>query len=252
MLERLLSNADGYSMTADMLAAESPNEGRGAILVGLRELRREGFLVTTRSQDAAGRWSTTNVIYDVPKGPEPPSSTPNSGARSSGTPDSGASNFNTPDSGPPRSGEPPLKEILTSDNQKQQHTDSTRHHAAASLPLKKERKTISGVTCYPDAGDVEVVTALIAAHGKTEVEEAATESRQQGGKALPSQVEAILAERAAQRIQAERAAEAAKNSALRELQDHQRKLSDKGVRERADHAAAVAIAEISNHLGHSG
>lgn len=66
VLFRLLSNIDGFSMTATELANQSV-EGRGAILSALKELRAVGYLVTTRLQDKQARWSTSNVIYDQPQ-----------------------------------------------------------------------------------------------------------------------------------------------------------------------------------------
>lgn len=66
VLFRLLSNIDGFSMTATELANQSV-EGRGAILSALKELRAVGYLITKRTQDKQGRWSTSNVIYDQPQ-----------------------------------------------------------------------------------------------------------------------------------------------------------------------------------------
>jgi hypothetical protein len=63
---RLLTNVDGYRMTADDLAADSPSEGRHRILGALRELRQVGYLVQEKKQDGRGRWSTTTTIYDSP------------------------------------------------------------------------------------------------------------------------------------------------------------------------------------------
>jgi len=65
VLIRLLSNAEGFSMSADDLSDESP-DGRDAIRSALRELREVGYLKTEKMQDARGRWTTRNVIYDVP------------------------------------------------------------------------------------------------------------------------------------------------------------------------------------------
>ena len=66
VLVRLLSNADGFQMTAADLAREG-QEGRGAILTALRELREAGYIRTTKVQDEHGRWSTQTFVYDTPQ-----------------------------------------------------------------------------------------------------------------------------------------------------------------------------------------
>ncbi len=66
VLVRLLSNADGFPMTASDLAREA-REGRGAILTALRELREAGYIRTTKKQDEHGRWSTQTFVYDTPQ-----------------------------------------------------------------------------------------------------------------------------------------------------------------------------------------
>ena len=86
VLVRLLSNADGFQMTAADLAREG-REGRGAILTALRELRDAGYIRTTRKQDQQGRWSTQTFVYDTaqPTGVQKP----DSGSPDSGSPDVG-------------------------------------------------------------------------------------------------------------------------------------------------------------------
>lgn len=67
VLVRLLSNADGYRMSAADISKESPAEGRDAILTALKELRDAGYIVQRRMQDARGRWCTETVVYDTPQ-----------------------------------------------------------------------------------------------------------------------------------------------------------------------------------------
>lgn len=67
VLERLLSNSDGFAMSAEELAMESSREKRTAILTSLRELREAGYLVTRRSQNKRGQWITENLIFDTPQ-----------------------------------------------------------------------------------------------------------------------------------------------------------------------------------------
>ena len=88
VLVRLLSNADGFQMTAADLA----REGRGAILTALRELREAGYLRTTKVQDEHGRWSTQTFVYDTPQPTgvqKPDSGFPDAGSPDSGSPDVG-------------------------------------------------------------------------------------------------------------------------------------------------------------------
>lgn len=100
VLARLLSNADGWRMTAHELAAESPGEGRQAVLTALRELRESGYIVQRRLQGEKGRWRTETYVYDTPQ-----DSTevrlPDSGSTEVRSPD-----FGSPDAGGPDAGQP--------------------------------------------------------------------------------------------------------------------------------------------------
>ncbi len=86
VLLRLLSNADGFQMTAADLAREG-REGRGAILTALRELREAGYIRTTKKQDEHGRWSTQTFVYDIPQSTGVQK--PDSGFPDVGSPDAG-------------------------------------------------------------------------------------------------------------------------------------------------------------------
>lgn len=66
ILCRLLSNEDGYRMTAVDLARESL-DGRTAVLSGLKELREWGYIVSRRLQDERGRWRTETYVFDQPQ-----------------------------------------------------------------------------------------------------------------------------------------------------------------------------------------
>ena len=66
ILCRLLSNEDGYRMTAVDLARESL-DGRTAVLSGLKELRECGYIVSRRLQDERGRWRTETYVFDQPQ-----------------------------------------------------------------------------------------------------------------------------------------------------------------------------------------
>ena len=66
VLARLLSNVDGYSMTAADLAREG-KEGRDAILTALRELRRLGYILMFKVRDEHGCYYTKNYVYETPQ-----------------------------------------------------------------------------------------------------------------------------------------------------------------------------------------
>lgn len=104
---RLLANTDGYRMTAADLAAESPKEGRYAILGALKELRVARYLYVERKQDERGRWSTTCTINDYPQ-PHPPECKNRTPVAEVQFPNSGK-----PESGHPASGDCTLKSINT-------------------------------------------------------------------------------------------------------------------------------------------
>ena len=107
ILGRLLSNADGYRMTAVDLARES-QDGRTAVLRGLKELRDCGYIVSRRLQDERGRWRTETYVFDQPQ----PTGVLFTGV---GKPDPGVPNLGVPNSGRP--------DLLKKDQQKDQQKD---------------------------------------------------------------------------------------------------------------------------------
>lgn len=121
VLARLLSNADGFRMTALELAAESPQEGRQAILTALRELRAAGYIVQTRLQGEAGRWRTETVVYDKPQ-----ESTevrlPDPGSTEVRSPDVGS-----PDVGGPDAGQPDRIRKTTEKKQENKYKNNQHH-----------------------------------------------------------------------------------------------------------------------------
>lgn len=90
VLLRLLSNEDGFRMTADDLAREA-REGRSAVLTALKELRQAGYLIVNKIQGQGGRWRTETFVFDTPQQPLSPAVAtgvqfPNSGSPNSGQP----------------------------------------------------------------------------------------------------------------------------------------------------------------------
>lgn len=73
VLAYLLSRPEGWSTSAERLAAMSPKgkEGRDAMRAVLNELEAAGYIRREKTQDSRGRWSTTLVVYDCPEPPVP-------------------------------------------------------------------------------------------------------------------------------------------------------------------------------------
>lgn len=67
VLARLLSNAEGYSMSAVDLAKEG-REGRDAIRAALRELRGAGYIIQHATTNAAGQFTGTEAyVFATPQ-----------------------------------------------------------------------------------------------------------------------------------------------------------------------------------------
>lgn len=66
LLSRLLSLADGETITSADLGAGLAREGREAIRTALRELEATGYLQRNKLHDVAGRWSTNLVVHSTP------------------------------------------------------------------------------------------------------------------------------------------------------------------------------------------
>lgn len=70
LLAYLLGRPDGWDTSARRLArsAHALVDGRDAILSGLSELQRTGYLVRSRAQDpSTGHWSSMAIIHAVPQ-----------------------------------------------------------------------------------------------------------------------------------------------------------------------------------------
>ncbi|WP_104599279.1 hypothetical protein [Xanthomonas arboricola] len=150
---RLLTNVDGYRMTADDLAADSPSEGRHKILGALRELREVGYLVQEKKQDGRGRWSTTTTLYDSPqlcKSPPPtaPQSPPTNQPKYENC--TSVAGVRSPEAGQPTSGDQTVKSTNTNTSTTSTTTTTDPH------------------LVWPDAleaREVVVVTNKFARHG---------------------------------------------------------------------------------------
>ena len=68
LLGYILSQSDGWSISSERLAADSPSEARDAIRTGLRELERAGYLTRERTRAPGGHFAWTGVVTDIPAG----------------------------------------------------------------------------------------------------------------------------------------------------------------------------------------
>lgn len=199
VLLRLLSNADGYSMTAADLAAESP-DGRTAVLGALRQLRDLGYVVTTRSQVQGGRWRTDTYVLEEP-----------TAATEVGLPD-----FGSPNSGSPDVGGPDHKSSKGNNKVKQQQgrASGPATSAAAGVEKGKKRRRVhvdaGGVVTW-NATEADEPGALVARHGLAAVAAAAAAIEAAGLDPVPGRVASEIQRQAAAAAAAR--AEAAKAKA---------------------------------------
>lgn len=180
VLQRLLSNAEGFSMTAEDLAREG-REGRDAIRAALRELKNAGYIVQHATTNAAGQFTGTDAyVY----------STPQAGVRHREP--------ENPLAGNPPAGLPTLKSSKSS--KQRDRSSSTRErvpappqaaHAAAAFKSTKQHKapgTYHGVRIHAGTDDVQRVDACIQKRGVEWVEAFAADRLP-----LPSEVEQAIA-----------------------------------------------------------
>lgn len=114
MIAYLLSHTDGWKAAAEQLANEGP-DGRAAILTGLKELAKAGYMVRTKRRIERGQWVTDIEIWDTAQPPTsenrtsggassqvaPEADSPTSDNRHVGEPDVGSPNVSWPNAGPP-------------------------------------------------------------------------------------------------------------------------------------------------------
>lgn len=67
VLAAVLSRPKHWRGSAEVLAEDSPREGRKAIQVALRELEEAGYLKRVKRQQSSGHWQTDWVITDDPR-----------------------------------------------------------------------------------------------------------------------------------------------------------------------------------------
>lgn len=200
VLARLLSNADGWRMTAVELADESPQEGRQAVLTALRELRAAGYIVQTRLQGEAGRWRTETVVYDTPQ-----ESTevrlPDPGSTEVRSPDAGWPNVGGPDAGGPDRIRRTMEKKQENEHKNNQHHPQRERGEAppegGKPPLSQAGGSTSGVRedahgiCL-QAGNLRDAEALqrIQQHERAEIAAAVTAARARDpqGRAWPTAV----------------------------------------------------------------
>lgn len=208
ILMRLLSNADGFSMDSNDLAAEA-KEGREAVRTALNELRALGYMRTKRRQLPNGRWVTETFVYETA---QPPESTED-GFSGVGFPGAGNPGVGKPGAGSPDAGSPGVRSSKSSSKR----SSSKAHAAVPAAPVGKEpepdkpaaraaeppsavhhagrkRKRThpeTGVTYWYD-DEVAEIEALVQAHTLAAVRDAASDLRARGKDPLPSIVGAAV------------------------------------------------------------
>lgn len=170
ILVRLLSNEDGFRMTADDLAREG-KEGRVSVLTALRELRGAGYMRVVRSQDERGRWMTATYIYDTPQP---------TGVRK---PDSGF-----PDAGSPDVGSSTANKNNQQDDQENNEQKYQKQHAAAKNNGKRRCARSSGIVTWIE-DDITAAERLEAAYPAAEITTAVTALQAAGKQPVPGLVE---------------------------------------------------------------
>lgn len=176
ILARLLTNADGYRMTAEDLAREG-KEGRGAILTALKELKAARYMRTVRRQLASGRWVTETFVYETPE--------PADGATEVRFSDAGF-----PDAGSPNVGALANKSRVKNPREKQQQ-ERTNLAAAAPSGSKQYSSRPSGIECWGPE-DVESAVAVEAAHELETIAAAVAAIARRGKSPVPGAVAAEI------------------------------------------------------------
>lgn len=147
---RLLSNVDGFSMTSQDLAKQSPREGRDAVLAAMRELIQVGYMRHTKERLPNGQFRTVLMISDRPsfvgpqmpeqpsatsrpKQPEPDKPTPAGPAPAKPEPE-------TPNPASPTSGKPTARAGIAKET-----TTTAVSLAFPAALCEVERETVVGV-----------------------------------------------------------------------------------------------------------
>lgn len=204
VLARLLSNADGFRMAAHELAAESPGEGRQAVLTALRELREAGYIVQRRLQGDRGQWRTETYVYDTPQESTEVRS-PDSGSTEVRSPDAGGPDVGGPDAGQPDRIEKEQKKKQEKEQEKIPPRESAGQRPAnAGLRPARSGGGVAGSKYQTDGetgiclqvGNVADLQAMaeIGWHGAREIAAAVAQARagEPSGRAYPSAVLRLL------------------------------------------------------------
>lgn len=153
LLAELLSYPPGYEISVDELVkrarrAAGATEGRDAMRTAVRELKQVGYIVSTRRQDARGRWITETEVtddpaYELPGSPLPdgettPVSPPAPTGVSAGRTDDGFSGVGEPGVG--ESGSNKNTEINTEKNTSSPYPSSSAPPSAVEACTKEEEE----------------------------------------------------------------------------------------------------------------
>ena len=177
VLARLLSNADGFYMTAEDLATEG-REGRDAIRAALRELRAAGYLLDRHISNAQGQFNGTDVyVYDTPCNEASHNREPEN-----------------PLAGSPPAGVPPLKSSKNIIEEKCSSThavDVSQQGCRAATGRKVRHQRQSGIVWYEPDDSLTDVERIETSYGVAEIA-AAVGKVHPGKQPVPGVVERLI------------------------------------------------------------
>lgn len=160
ILTTLLSHSDGWQIDAHDLAADSP-DGRSAVLSGLKELVKCGYVFYRNQRGEAGRMEKIMIVFDEAQTPTPVDNGKTAGrtevrfsdlgssdlgstedGESAGRTEVGFSDVGSPNVGPPNVGSPDLYRTPEEDQKKiSQISQSAQAHEATRALHNRYRLT---------------------------------------------------------------------------------------------------------------
>lgn len=199
VLQRLLSNADGYGQTAEDLSAGAGREGRDAIRTALRELTTSGYIQRDPDTDSDGRFvGQTVYVYDTPQPPRKKS-------RRHRKPENPRADF-PPAEKPVRKSSKSVRERVSSSSTRTR-TRVAAPPAAAAHSGKQYSRRPSGIECW-ESGDADSAARIEGEQPADEITTAVAALLAAGKSPVAG---AVLAE--IRRRRRDRAAEAARAAA---------------------------------------
>jgi hypothetical protein len=169
VLLRLLSNADGFSMTAIDLAEEG-KEGRDAIRKAFAELESAKYMIKIREQTEKGFWVTKTYIFDTPQ--------------QNDAEDDNQSHLPKPEN-PHTPEKPTVGKSGAKSRTTNQTTFSTKKEINSENDKYKLDTQLKVAFIVKNQKDIENLNAMIETHGRKKVLQAASEVQPAKGSRKP-------------------------------------------------------------------